>query len=290
MATYSSYKKIAEENLDDNIISQTAIVHGAKPKVTSVFIFNERGFCCRNCANNGRCCQQANGKCCLWTVPSKVSRVTFEIWSGGGGGAGHTCCNWCSFSIGGAGGNYAIKTISTEPGCQYTVCAGGSWPCAKSHTCVAGMGCRSYVTGYNLSNFCVTGGCGGWMCNGEAWGNCSVNICCRQATHHSSGCANCNICSSFGADFGISGSIGFKMGHMGCHCSGADGGWTGSAPFMGNVQAVAATEAWCSCGCYVNWPSGGGMSGVSSYCNNWAKCCAAGSSQGGSGIVKITFS
>jgi len=279
MANYGSYKKILSDQFLDNSITSDKIELGAGKNSAVLWIYNARAHACHHCANRGSCCEQANGKCCLWTVPDKVSKVTFEIWSGGGGGAGHTCYNCCSFSIGGAGGNYATKTISTAPGCQYTICAGGSWPCAKSHTCGAGMGCRSYVTGYNLSNFCVVGGCGGWMCNGDAWG----------PRHHTSGCANCNICSSFGADFGISGSMGMKIGHLGCHCSGADGTWSGTAPFIGNVQAINATEAWCSCGCYVNWPSGGGMSGVSSYCNNWAKACAGGSGQGGSGIVKVTF-
>ena len=51
-----------------------------------------------------------------------------------------------------------------------------------------------------------------------------------------------------------------------------------------------ATEAWCSCGCFVNWPAGGGMSGQSSYCNNFAKCCAGGMGMGGSGLIKVTFS
>jgi hypothetical protein len=31
------------------------------------------------------------------------------------------------------------------------------------------------------------------------------------------------------------------------------------------------------------------MSGTSSYCGNWAKCCAAGQGQGGSGVVRITY-
>jgi hypothetical protein len=278
MANYGSYKKIASDQFLDNSVTTDKLELGAGKQSNVLWIFNTRGFACRNCANNGNCCEQANGKCCLWTVPAFTSCVTFEIWSGGGGGAGHTCCNCCSFSAGGAGGNYAIKTISTEPGCQYTVCAGGSWPCEKSHTCAAGMGCRSYVTGYNLSNFCVTGGCGGWMCNGSAWGT----------RHHSSGCANCNICSSFGADFGASGTVGFKVGQTMCRCNGSTS-FTGTAPYIGLAQSAAATEAWCSCGCYVNWPAGGGVSGVSNYCGNWAKCCAGGSGQGGSGIVKITY-
>jgi hypothetical protein len=279
MATYSSYKKIASDSIPDGAVPGTALQADARIKPSELWVFNARGFCCGPCSNNGNCCEQANGRCCLWTVPAKVTRVTFEIWSGGGGGAGHTCCNNCSFSIGGAGGNYGVKTLTTTPGCQYTICAGGSWPCEKSHTCAAGMGCRSFVTGYNLSNFCTEGGCGGWMCNGDAWGPRWTGM-----------CANTTICSSFGSDFGISGTTGFKMGHMACHCSGADGSWTGAAPFVGRIQGIMATEAWCSCGCFVNWPAGGGMSGQSSLCNNWAKNCAGGMGMGGSGLIKVTFS
>ena len=116
------------------------------------------------------------------------------------------------------------------------------------------------------------------MCNGDAWGPRTMQS-----------CANCNICGIFGADYGIMGTTGTKLGHMACHCQGADGTFTGQAPLVGKWQHTAATEAWCSCGCYVNWPAGGGASGVSSYCNNRAKCCAGGSGQGGSGMVKITY-
>jgi hypothetical protein len=278
MATYGSYKKIANESLQAATVESTYLATGAAAAFGVQWVFNERGLCCQNCSNAGGCVEQANGKCCLWTVPAAVTSVTFEIWSGGGGGAGMICCNCCGFSIGGAGGNYAVKTIQTVAGCQYTICAGGSWPCAQSHTCAAGMGCLSYITGFNLSNFCVVGGCGGWMCDGDAWG----------PRHHDSGCANCNICGYFGADFGMMGSVGLKMGHGACHCY-RTASWTGTAPIIGKTQAVGSSETWCSCGCYVNWPSGGGMSGTSSYCGNFAKQCAGGQGQGGSGIVRITY-
>lgn len=278
MATYSSYKKFGAESIQDNTVAGSAIVPGAGACFGVQWIYNERGMACQNCANAGGCTQQAAGKCCLWCVPDGVTYVTFEIWSGGGGGAGMICCNYCSFAIGGAGGNYAVRSISTTPGCQYTICAGGSWPCDRSFTCSAGMGCRSYINGFNLSNFCVTGGCGGWMCDGDAWG----------PRHHDSGCANCNICPMFGSDFGIAGSVGHRMGFGNCHCRRTTG-WTGTAPLIGKTQAVGASETWCACGCYVNWPAGGGMSAQSSYCGNWAKNCAAGMGMGGSGIVKITY-
>lgn len=278
MASYGSYKKVKSDQFENDSVTDNKLVPGAGVNRGILWVYNPRGLCCQNCANAGGCCEQANGRCCQWTVPNYVSCATFEIWSGGGGGAGHTCCNCCSFSIGGAGGNYAIKTIAVCPGWTYTVCAGGSWPCNKSHTCSAGMGCRSFVTGCNLSNFCATGGCGGWMCNGDAWG----------PRHHWSGCANCNICTTFGADFGVQGSVGFRAGQTMCRCNGATS-YTGIAPFVGKFMITSVTEAWCSCGCYVNWPSGGGMSGTSSYCGNNAKCCAGGMGMGGSGMVKITF-
>jgi len=278
MASYSSYKRIISDQVDNGIVSEAKLSPGTGLQYGVTWVYSSRAFACHQCANAGGCVCQACGRCCLWTVPANVTRATFEIWSGGGGGAGHTCCNCCSFSIGGAGGNYAIKTIAVTPGWTYTACAGGSWPCSKSHTCSAAMGCRSYVTGNNLSNFCVTGGCGGWMCNGDAWG----------PRHHTSGCANCNICGIFGADMGIMGSVGGRMGQTSCRCAGVTS-FSGTAPFIGKWDGTQNTEAWCSCGCYVNWPAGGGASGGSSYCGNYAKCCAGGSGQGGSGLVKITY-
>jgi len=278
MASYASYKKVKSESIEDGSITNTQLATGAAGCRRTQWIYNERGLRCHNCSDAGDCCEQANGKCCLWTVPAGVGKVTFEIWGGGGGGPGHTCCNCCSFAIGGFGGNYAIKTIDTVPGCQYTICAGGSWRCSKSHTCSPGMGCRSYVNGHNLSNFCVQGGCGGWMCNGDAWGN----------RHRDAGCANCGICGIFGADWGMMGGEGHIAGTTTCRCHGQTS-WTGPAAMIGRYMETSTNEAWCSCGCYVNWPAGGGVPGTSSYCNNWAKCCAAGSGQGGSGIVKITF-
>ena len=281
MSTYASYKKFGNDSLLDESVPESAIATGAGAVFGTVWIFNERGLCCQACANAGGCVEQASGRCCLWTVPDGVTRVTFEIWSGGGGGAGHTCSNCCGHSFGGAGGNYAVKTVEVEQGWEYTVCAGGSWPCSKSHTCTAGMGCRSFVIGCNLENFCVNGGCGGLMCNGGAYAG-------GRLRAHNNGCANCGICGYFGADFGIMGSMGFKGGGGGCHCINKTS-WTGAAPFIGRSQGIGMSQGWCSCGCYVNWPAGGGMSGVAGRCGSARKCCAGGSGQGGSGIVRITF-
>src|SRR5210317_1641805 len=111
MASYASYKKVKAESISAGAITGAKLQAGAGNAYGVQWIYNERGRLCHNCANNGNCCEQANGKCCNWTVPANVGKVTFELWSGGGGGAGHTCCNCCSFSAGGAGGNYTTKTI-----------------------------------------------------------------------------------------------------------------------------------------------------------------------------------
>jgi len=180
-------------------------------------------------------------------------------------------------SSGGAGGNYAVKTISAVTGCQYTICAGGTFRCSKIHACQGGMGCRSFVNGHNLSNFCTWGACAGWMCNGDAWG-----------PRHTQTCVNCNVCGFANADFGINGSTGVSGGHGGCQCKSGDWSQAGVAPFVGKWAALANAESWCNCGCNTNWPAGGGPTGHSSYCGNWAKCCAGGN-MGGSGMVKVTF-
>ena len=127
MASYGSYKKVLSDQFQTDAVTTAKLAVGAGQNRGIQWIYNERALLCQNCQQG--CCEQANGKCCQWTVPTTVSCVTFEIWSGGGGGAGHTCCNCCSFSIGGAGGNYAVKTVAVCPGWTYTVCAGGSWPC-----------------------------------------------------------------------------------------------------------------------------------------------------------------
>ena len=121
MATYASYKKVATDSIVDGSLTSDDLAPGAGHAMGVQWIYNERGYRCHNCARQSGCCEQANGKCCYWCVPTGVSTVQFEIWSGGGGGPGMTCCNCCSFTVGGSGGNYASKTISTSPNCKYSV-------------------------------------------------------------------------------------------------------------------------------------------------------------------------
>lgn len=276
MANYATFKKILPDSFIDNSITSSKVVSGAGVRTNTLWVYNERGLCLGACSNAGACTEQANGKCCLWTVPDKINTVTFELWSGGGAGAGNPGISNCSMkTIGGAGGNYAVKTITTLPGCQYTICAGGTWPCMCVSACVAGQGCASYAIGYNLSNFCVVGGCGGFFCASDGINPGTVMT-----------CANCNVCGYFNADFGMMGTTGAMIGQSWAFCGG-NTMITGSAPLIGMPMYNAVSEYWCSCGCYVNWPAGGGMSGVSNYCGT-TNCLTAGT-MGGSGIVKITY-
>ena len=246
------------------------------------WIFNEQMMTSQQCSahptyNNS--CEIANGKCCHWTVPANVCCVVFEIWGGGGGGAGMTCCNCCSYGQPAGGGNYALKSIQTKPGCQYTVCAGGTYPCCHHHGCTSGHGCPSYVTGYNLASFCVMGGCLGIMCNGSAHGHVTASICANNPDGN-------HPCISFGADFSIAGTTGTNTGNT-CHC------WKkaqigGTAPLIGVFGHSQITEYWCMCACFVPGFGAGGLSGDSTYCDNNAKCCAAGN-MGGPGLVRITY-
>ena len=281
MANYAALKRVTGDGFVDNSLCQAQTPFGSKFGGVQ-WIYNERGLTCGQCANAGGCVEQANGKCCEWTVPTQITRVTFELWSGGGAGAGlpagSSCASAGQTSIGGAGGNYAIKAIDTAPGCKYTVCAGGSFPCNAVALCQGGQGCASYVTGNNLSNFCVNGGCGGWWCASDPYG-----------PYYYQSCMNCGICGWFGADYGVMGTTGMRFGSSGCTCWGHTL-FTGAAPFIGIRQHLMMTESdWGNAGCYINWPAGGGLSGGSTLCNtNVANCNSLGT-MGGSGIVKITY-
>ena len=88
MATYASYKKVATDSIVDGTLTGDDLAPGAGHNMGVQWIYNERGYRCHNCARQSGCCEQANGKCCYWCVPTGVSTVQFEIWSGGGAGAG----------------------------------------------------------------------------------------------------------------------------------------------------------------------------------------------------------
>lgn len=100
-----------------------------------------------------------------WEVPSGVTDVIFEIWGGGGAGAGSCCCH---LSIPGGAGAYAYKRLLNSevvPGCKYTICIAQA--SERASACRGRRGCKSYILGHNLNNFCAEGGHGGsTYCNG----------------------------------------------------------------------------------------------------------------------------
>ena len=96
MASYNSYKKLKAENFTSNSITEDKLTTGAQNYRGVLWVFNPKRSRCRQCSTTEIVVNRPNGRCCLWTVPSGVTKVTFEIWSGGGGGAGPTCCNCCS--------------------------------------------------------------------------------------------------------------------------------------------------------------------------------------------------
>ena len=73
----------------------------------------------------------STGCCCAWTVPTNVTRVTWEVWGAGGNGHGECNCNRCGNWHASGGGYYNTKTHSTSQGCVYTVCAGGTYRCCS---------------------------------------------------------------------------------------------------------------------------------------------------------------
>lgn len=219
-----------------------------------------------NSENNGGCC-------CLWTVPSGVTWVTFEMWGGGGGGAGACCCmqGWA----GGSGG-YALKTVCSASlaGCQYTICAGGTT--TRSVNCIGCVGCRSYVNGYGLSNFCAAGGAHG-----------------DTKCFHYAGAYTCtpmwpHCCCSYGGDVVLHGINGSSVASQHCYMQGQQRAptapLTSSGPFYGPGGCINGGIQ--GCGFWFEtppFPGGGGLSAQAYSGNCWCGTNGAG------GLVSVTY-
>lgn len=218
-------------------------------------------------------CDFPSPGCCLWTVPTGVCQLTFEIWGAGGGGGAHCCCDCYHGGPGGSAGAYSIKTVTTLPGCQYTVCVGygGMVPtvgsCTTHWCCYGQQGSTTYVNGQGLSNFCAVGGCGG------------ENTC-----YFFCGCTNYCMAPAFGGDYNACGPVGW-IGHTTNMCSNVFS-IGASAPFGGGSNWVTADHC-CpgfTCGCAGGFPGGGGANALPHYC-----CCCAMGGVGGNGLVRIHF-
>lgn len=118
-----------------------------------------------------------------WCVPCNcVCKVEFEIWGGGGGGAGSCCCMAGSWN--GQSGQYNKTTICAATlgsnqldGCCYCICV-ASITC-RTPTNGGYDGCKSFILGPGLDNFCACGGCHGRSCcfgSGSSAGGCQFRM------------------------------------------------------------------------------------------------------------------
>lgn len=254
--------------------------------------------------------------CPGFCVMPGVTELTFEIWGGGGGGAG--ACNCQQGNPGGAGA-YARKTLrgcdfpgGTLGGFCYLLFIGPTTCC--SSCCEGVRGCKTYITGCGLSNFCADGGlpgktccCAfveekvagvgtmpkfGAQCYGRNWG---------CYTFSPTGFEWCDCACGYGGDYHIGG----KLGYFRTFCACGDqclvtlgipqpGGFTTQCTRYFNARNFGNScnqhPAWYQSG---EWPGsqccGPGMpgQGAVSATSTGGSCCQG--MPGKSGLVKITF-
>jgi hypothetical protein len=261
MASYASYKKIDGSFFEDEVIPADALNPSGLDTWCVKWIYGSPVNCTQGC-------------CCLWTVPTGVKRVTFELWGSGGNGTGACSCSRCHVYIGAQGGYYNTKTIGVEEGWTYTICAGGVYPC-NSRECTGCSGCSSYVNGCNLSNFCAIGGNTGIACNSWSLGCFSDNGRC------------CMSPGTWGGDFGMGNHQQqfWRPKGWACHCHG-NYSIPSAAPFIGTNVMQTANFCWIRCGCWTVPFGHGGQNAMSDQCGS--SCCGQGGT-GGPGLVKITY-
>ena len=123
-----------------------------------------------NAGSLGNNCWNA---CQYWRAPQGTKYIKFEVWGGGGSGAGVNCCG---FGYPGGSGAYAWKELCCREygdlsGCPYEMNVSVS-SCIGPRVQYGFHGCKTYVRGYGLDNFCANGGGSGWnQCNGVVCGN-----------------------------------------------------------------------------------------------------------------------
>ena len=259
MASYASYKKVSGAQLPDSAIDDNMV------NPNTLNNFGVKWFF-------GIACRCSPGCCCRWAVPPQVKRLTWELWGAGGNGAGACSCNRCHHFRAAGGGGYTSKTIATNPGCQYTVCAAGVYRCL-SRECTGCYGCSSYVNGFNLSGYCACGG-------HRAEANTSWNRGCFATNYY------CYSPGQSGSDFAIGGHTqAFSTASGYCHCHPQEI-HQGQAMRIGAGSTQGLRNCWIKCGCWSVPYGTGGQSAMSTYCGS--DCCGQGGT-GGGGLVKVLY-
>ena len=253
-----------------------------------------------------------------WCVPCCcICKVQFEVWGGGGGGGGSCCCMHGTTGYSGQYNKVALCAAELGAnhldGCCYCFCA-GSVTCR--HPGNGGFdGCKSFVVGPGLNNFCACGGCHGYAC---CFGGGSSRFGCQFRMNWQTGAPHCrwqcdkyyeerecrDYCCEAGREYW--GQVG-SYGQMDCQECGNWCMWKSSTPMAPyqdgkfgtfNIQRIhtmatcGQTETGWSQGnnggtsgdCFRNGPPGQG--GFTSSTFGGGCCC---SSHGSAGLVKVTW-
>lgn len=269
MASYSSYRRLTGTQVIDKSITQDHIANNVRDNFCVKWFYGTPGVCSPGC-------------CCLWTVPACTRRLNWELWGAGGNGNGACSCNRCHHTSPPGGGAYTSRSIETNAGCTYTVCAAGVYRC-YSRECNGCNGCTSYVNGYNLSNLCACGGQRG--CANTSWTDLCKSMmpyCVRP------GCVGTSASGDFasythGGNF--QGQSGYFYPGSACHCWKHIGHSTGAFGLNTGFDEQNSNYCWIRCGCWSVPYGHGGQSATSNYCG---RCCGQGGT-GGGGLVKVTF-
>jgi hypothetical protein len=214
------------------------------------------------------------GQQCTWTVPTGVTKATFELWGAGGAGAGSCGTSCCMTHVGAQGGHYVHSgTRNVNPGWTYSICAGGGRCCLTCCRCGC-HGCRTCVSGCNVS-MCAMGGHGGCSCG--SW----INFC--------DSIPICYLCTkSGGGCFSTSSHQGGMSHGRCCHCE-DNRNYPTPAPMMGGGVTQHLHHCWRRCGaqciCGHVPVAHGGKNGMTTYCGY----CGNTGAPGGPGVVKITY-
>ena len=179
---------------------------------------------------------------------------------------------WSSQNAG--GGSYAIRSVNTQAGCQYTICAAGNGNCCE-RDCLGYDGSTSYVTGSSIATTCARGGCTGRTnCHAHYAYNCCFGCSC--------------IAGGTQGDFRLGHSRNAPLHTHYCHNQMWD--YVSGPPKGGMTRhgkdycGKPMTCSGCGWGCAQPYPGDGGYNGTG--CGGG--CCWG--HWGSGGMVKVSYS